>query len=88
MPRHVTAPGKLSVHEQGDGGVLEHMASYAAEDHLAQPRMRVSAHHEQITVKFLGSRQEPRPNDVVDRQERRSISGEPVRGEIGLELQS
>ena len=64
---HSTLLGKLSVHDQGNGGVLKHMASYAAEDQLAEPRMRVSTHHQQITVKFLGSRQKSRPNNVFDR---------------------
>jgi len=43
---HTATTGKLSVHHQGNRCVLEHVARDAAQDQLAEPRMRIGAHHE------------------------------------------
>ena len=76
----------LPVHHQRDSGVLEHMARHAAEDQLAQARMRVGTHDEQITGKFIGRGQKPGASPFTHGLKRRSIGCEAVRGEVLLEI--
>ena len=66
--------------------MLEDMTRYAAEDQLAEARMRVGAHDEQVTGK-LGSRsQQPSTHYVVYGSESCSVNRQLMAGKVLLEI--
>jgi hypothetical protein len=66
--------------------MLEHMARDTTQDHLADARVGIGTHYEQVTVKLMGRRQKPCANHVVDRLEHRSIGYEAMCREVLLEV--
>ena len=66
--------------------MLEHMARDTTQDHLADARVGIGTHYEQVTVKLIGRRQKPRANHVVDSLKHRSIGYEAVCREVLLEV--
>jgi hypothetical protein len=49
------------------------MARYPAQEQLAEARMRIGAHYQQVTVKILRCREQACANDVVLGPKRRAI---------------
>ena len=66
--------------------MLEHMARDAPQDHLADARVGIGTHYEQVTVKLIGRRQKPCANHVVDSLKHCSIGYEAVCREVLLEV--
>ena len=80
---HAVADGS-AVHHHRQRGVLQHVPRHAAEDELAQARMRVGAHRQQVAAEVARRRQQPgadascRPSGTSrSRPGRRAARGRP-----------